>query len=221
MGVAQNSTGGVTQVLVHVCTYQGSILVPVLLSRSQIDPSPREAEAVAEQRHRGLDVGGRLYGPHRVFRQHHAVPGGHLQVVSAVWKWQGWEGRNRWFLTRPGGPQVCRRDSNRLGPNPLGLAVPCLDFGSHGYVRAENGDLDQQNCGFPFGVPGQVPSLFFFKRRSQQGPVLATRHICFVAFVLFHYIFPAQPTFSLFSGQVPPYTCFFIPISPPPKKKGK
>ena len=29
MAVAQSSTGGVTQVLVHVSTYQGSILVPV------------------------------------------------------------------------------------------------------------------------------------------------------------------------------------------------
>ena len=28
MDMAQNSTGGVTQVLVHVSTYQGSILVP-------------------------------------------------------------------------------------------------------------------------------------------------------------------------------------------------
>ena len=29
LGVAQNLTGGVTRVLVHVSTYQGSILVPV------------------------------------------------------------------------------------------------------------------------------------------------------------------------------------------------
>ena len=29
MAVAQNYTGGVTQVLVHVSSYQGSILVPV------------------------------------------------------------------------------------------------------------------------------------------------------------------------------------------------
>ena len=29
MGVAQHYPGGVTQVLVHVSTYQGSILVPV------------------------------------------------------------------------------------------------------------------------------------------------------------------------------------------------
>ena len=29
MDVAQNETGGVTRVLVHVSTYQGSILVPV------------------------------------------------------------------------------------------------------------------------------------------------------------------------------------------------
>ena len=34
MGMAQNQSGGVTQVLVHVSTYQGSILVPIL------DPHP-------------------------------------------------------------------------------------------------------------------------------------------------------------------------------------
>ena len=35
MGVAQNGTGGVTQVLVHVSTYQGSILVPAFWSSAK------------------------------------------------------------------------------------------------------------------------------------------------------------------------------------------
>ena len=39
MGVAQNQPRGVTQVFVHVSTYQGSIVVPIFLATDRCDPT--------------------------------------------------------------------------------------------------------------------------------------------------------------------------------------